>query len=162
MDQTSNSFKYKPLDVAAQEIRLVRLLPGSGQEPICCSLNHAFLAHAASSYEALSYSWGDPKATLPISLDGTTFQVTENLESALRQLRLEDRHRTLWIDAICIDQANRKERECQVQLMGRLYTSARRVLVWLGDEIQDTGLAFELMNKRANGESLAEALAIIR
>ncbi|PMD67515.1 HET-domain-containing protein [Hyaloscypha bicolor E] len=158
MDQTSNSFEYKPLDEVAQEIRLVRLLPGSGQERICCSLDHAFLAHAASSYEALSYFWGDPKATLPISLDVTTFQVTENLESALRHLRLEDRDRTLWIDAICIDQANPKERARQVQVMGKIYQRARRVLVWLGDEIQDTGLAFELMIKRADGESLAEAL----
>lgn len=39
----------------------------------------------------------------------------------------------LWIDAICIDQANGSERNHQVQLMREIYSKAQRVIVWLGD-----------------------------
>ncbi|KAK4460421.1 heterokaryon incompatibility protein-domain-containing protein [Cladorrhinum samala] len=38
----------------------------------------------------------------------------------------------LWIDAVCIDQANDQEIAAQVPLMGEVYSSAGRVLVWLG------------------------------
>ncbi|KAK4182526.1 heterokaryon incompatibility protein-domain-containing protein [Podospora australis] len=38
----------------------------------------------------------------------------------------------LWIDAICIDQGNEKEISAQIPLMGEVYSSAGRVLAWLG------------------------------
>ncbi|KAG9187586.1 hypothetical protein G6011_05457 [Alternaria panax] len=40
----------------------------------------------------------------------------------------------LWIDAICIDQTNDNERASQVKLMGRIYTQATAVTIWLGAE----------------------------
>ena len=42
--------------------------------------------------------------------------------------------RVLWIDSICIDQTPEavKERNVQVALMGDIYKSAARVVVWLG------------------------------
>jgi hypothetical protein len=53
-------------------------------------------------FEALSYTWGDPKATLPITLHGKPHHITKNLEVALRHLRYPERERTLWVDALCI------------------------------------------------------------
>lgn len=38
----------------------------------------------------------------------------------------------LWIDQICIDQDDRDERGDQVKIMGQIYSSCSRVLVWLG------------------------------
>jgi hypothetical protein len=38
----------------------------------------------------------------------------------------------LWIDAICIDQSNLKERNRQVAQMRDVYTNAESVIVWLG------------------------------
>jgi hypothetical protein len=38
----------------------------------------------------------------------------------------------LWIDAICIDQSRVEERNHQVAMMGKIYSLARKVLVWLG------------------------------
>lgn len=43
-------------------------------------------------------------------------------------------HRHLWVDAICIDQSNVSERNHQVQLMKQIYSSAERVLVYIGEE----------------------------
>jgi hypothetical protein len=39
----------------------------------------------------------------------------------------------LWIDAICINQANTAERNHQVNLMRSVYAQASIVLVWLGE-----------------------------
>ncbi|KAH6949187.1 heterokaryon incompatibility protein-domain-containing protein [Fusarium avenaceum] len=62
----------------------------------------------------------------------TTLQVTTNLESALRHLRRDKQMRTLWIDALCIDQRNENEKRAQVQRMDRIYANATSTIVWLG------------------------------
>ena len=127
------SFPHKPLDTARREIRLVCIAPASHDTPIVCNLIQTSLDDDCQ-YLALSYVWGDPSRTLPIQLDGQTFHVTENLEAALRHLRLISTPRTFWIDAICIDQTNIAERSQQVELMGAIYESAEQVQVWLGLE----------------------------
>lgn len=40
----------------------------------------------------------------------------------------------LWIDAVCIDQSNAREKAAQIPLMGEVYSRAGRVLAWLGAE----------------------------
>ena len=142
MEQSINVFRYQPLQSTPHEFRLVLIQPGSFSDPIKCTLQHAYLQDNPS-FEAISYLWGDPKDTVPIFLNSHPFSVTRNLESALRHLRWEDAPRTFWIDAICIDQRNVRERGHQVQLMGEVYRTAERTTVWLGDEREHTGLAFE-------------------
>lgn len=83
-------------------------------------------------YEALSYSLGDPAVTTTIHICGRPFEATLNLELALQNLWLEEGPRTLWVDAVCIDQADDEERSEQVQMMSGIYKKASRVLVWLG------------------------------
>jgi hypothetical protein len=51
----------------------------------------------------------------------------------------------LWIDALCINQADTAERNAQVQRMGALYARADRVLAWLGAEDDDSDLAMDAM-----------------
>ncbi|KAK4890937.1 hypothetical protein LTR27_010385 [Elasticomyces elasticus] len=46
-----------------------------------------------------------------------------------------------WIDAICIDQANTKERNNQVQQMRKIFSYARFVLIWLGEVSQESSLS---------------------
>ncbi|MCJ1232775.1 hypothetical protein MMC14_000729 [Varicellaria rhodocarpa] len=67
-----------------------------------------------------------------------TLNITLNCELAIRRLRLSDVTRTLWIDAICINQDNIQERNEQVQLMRSIYRGAYRVLVYLGEESTDS------------------------
>lgn len=59
--------------------------------------------------------------------------VTPNLELALRHLRLDNRRRTLWIDALCINQQDEDEKKVQIQRMDLIYANATAVLIWLGD-----------------------------
>lgn len=40
----------------------------------------------------------------------------------------------LWIDALCINQADHIEREEQVRLMSDIYANAETVLIWLGED----------------------------
>lgn len=39
----------------------------------------------------------------------------------------------LWVDALCIDQDNEEEKNQQVAKMGRIYSRAERVCIWLGE-----------------------------
>src|ERR1700722_8188112 len=102
------SFFYEPLSLERQEIRLIhatkRNLPIiDGQLLIEYSIEHVSLEESPE-YVALSYVWGNPKENLPIKLNGNLFRVTENLHSALLELRSHSSIEMLWVDAICINQ----------------------------------------------------------
>lgn len=55
--------------------------------------------------------------------------------------------RALWVDAICINQADVRERSEQVAIMRDIYQHAERVLVWLGEEDADSVVGFPLIPK---------------
>jgi Heterokaryon incompatibility protein (HET) len=74
-------------------------------------------------------------------------QVTVNLEQALRGLRLRDASRTIWIDALCIDQRSLSERARQVRIMGQIYSKCIRDLLWLGPEDPQIGRAMDLIQR---------------
>lgn len=133
MNLTLNTYPYVALDAKSREIRLLVLLPGQFNDHVECALRHVSLSKSPQ-YEALSYCWGDLKSRKLISLDGHRFLATKSLEIALRYLRCEDTPRILWIDAVCINQADDRERSQQVGLMGEIYRSAQGVTVWLGEE----------------------------
>ncbi|KAH7305457.1 heterokaryon incompatibility protein-domain-containing protein [Stachybotrys elegans] len=80
---------------------------------------------------------------------GGRVSVTENLESALRHLRLEDKPRVMWIDAICINQSDHRERSKQVARMGQIYALADRVVVWLGPASKDSDAALGFIERMA-------------
>jgi hypothetical protein len=80
-------------------------------------------------FEALSYVWGDPLITRLIKLNDQPYQVTENLEAALRRLRHDDRVRIMWIDAICINQQNPREQEHQIGLMRDIFGGCAQCIV---------------------------------
>ncbi|ETS81768.1 hypothetical protein PFICI_06770 [Pestalotiopsis fici W106-1] len=95
-------------------------------------------------YEALSYAWGPKGQPMIISIEGEESciaHVTQNLYIALKHLRLGDRVRVLWIDALCIDQENNEEKSAQVAIMADIYQCASRVVAWLGPEADGSNLA---------------------
>jgi hypothetical protein len=55
--------------------------------------------------------------------------------------------RVLWCDAICINQQDEEEKVYQVGSMAKIYGFARRVVVWLGEEGEDSALAFRDFNE---------------
>lgn len=125
---------YKQLDSSRREIRLIALLPGKLFDPIVVALAPFSLDNAdALEYEALSYVWGETSDPQNIELNRVTFPVATNLYVALQFLRIPSGVRILWVDAICINQNDVEERNYQVGLMSSIYSSAWRVLCWLGD-----------------------------
>ncbi|KAK4099241.1 HET-domain-containing protein [Parathielavia hyrcaniae] len=134
---SAHAYTYTTLPANIERpIRLLTLLPGPSDADIQCLLEHADLdclgRDEDASFEALSYVWGDVASTTPIQLDGAIGDIGQNLRSALLHLRREDRPRTLWVDAVCINQGDMDERNSQIALMGDIYTKATRVVVWLG------------------------------
>jgi hypothetical protein len=142
-DCNTPRFVYQPLDPSRSEIRLLRLAPGVQDAELHCNLVHALLKDKPS-YEALSYTWGDGRNRRGILMDGYTFSITVNLKIALRHLRRPNEMRTLWVDALCINQENLEERAQQVQKMRDIFWSAQRVLAWTG-EPDESDEALELL-----------------
>jgi hypothetical protein len=141
----SERFKHKLL--FGDQIRIVKLLPALDfDDPIKCSLEHVSLGDPPP-YEALSYAWGDASVTRTISLDGMPWEITVNLESALRHLRLKNFSRTLWVDALCIDQSNISERSEQVCRMLEIYEKPTQVVVWLGPAADGSDIAFDKLKE---------------
>ena len=140
---------FLPLNPDLGEIRCVILLPGSGDDPIQCDLVYTNIDKESDTripYLALSYCWGDIEDPVEILLHSPSltgertsapFRVTRNLHIALQAIRDETRQ-YLWIDALCIDQQDPREKTHQVQLMGKIYSSAESVLVWLGPDDEDS------------------------
>ncbi len=170
VDTPPLKYQYRPL-TSPHSTRLIELLPGSGSDPISCSLRPVNLEDA-QPFEALSYIWGresDKRAvfcfdhgTVPQSKN-STLGVTLNCWHALHRLRFEDKSRHLWIDAICINQEDRKERSQQVSLMGNLYRMANCVLVYLKSYNNNVhiSIVFKLTRELANqGSRFPEGMGI--
>lgn len=130
-------FEYSPLQEPRQ-IRLLRLYPGLSDDPLSCELEHVSLDDGPS-YEAISYVWGDPTFSHSLHCGTGHVAVTRSLDVVLRRIRLEDNIRTVWIDGVCINQTDTRERGHQVGLMGEIYRMAQRVVIWLGEDVR--GLA---------------------
>lgn len=128
------SSPYHDHRLSPGEVRLVTLQPGAWSDDIRCDLQGELLRNKPK-FEAVSYVWGSPKNTRSITLNGQSHTATINLDSLLRRLRHPEYAKTLWVDALCIDQSNATERTHQVHLMGEIYKAASRVVVFLGDGV---------------------------
>ena len=131
----------------SDSIRLLRLMPNKNDTAnIRCELFEYALREsdkATHPYEALSYVWGDEDGRQSLVIDNQYLGVTRNLHAALLRLRDRDIARVIWVDAICINQADEKEKEHQIQSMAKIYGKASRVIVWLGETADDSDGALE-------------------
>ena len=143
------AYRYWPLPPIAEYgqtppfTRIMLLRAGVGGEPLSCSLT-IISVESCPPFEALSYVWGQARAVHPVLCDGGAVSITQNLDDALRSLRLPTQARRLWVDAVCIDQQNLDERSRQVQYMRLIYSRATRVIVWLGLKVPGLEKAMDL------------------
>ena len=165
---------YSALSREENEIRLLTLHPGARDTPLKCALSQVSLhlhyhytykewdndyeefSHSEEpepcsdhhpSYEALSYEWGPKLPRCPIEINDQPKTISSNLSSALQRLRKPNQNRLLWVDALCINQEDNKERSSQVQCIAAIYQRAERVLIWLGEASEDSDLAIDTLNK---------------
>lgn len=163
MSPESVDYTYQDLDTFSLQIRVLSIIPTrSRSAPIYCTLDLVSLAESPS-FTALSYVWGNAKERNLIYVDGRQFFVTTNLYRALLHLRSSNKCQNLWIDAVCINQANEKEKTDQVLQMRNIYAQATVVLIWLGasdDEIDKT-TAFFSENDRTERAKLTSFLGAL-
>ncbi|KAI0460291.1 heterokaryon incompatibility protein-domain-containing protein [Xylaria acuta] len=126
----STIYKYTAI-AAPRTIRLMHLHPGSETDPIHVSLVTTAL-DSVPDFESISYCWGSEQDKRQVTCDGARLSITTSLFTGLAYFRYADRPRTLWADAICINQADALEKSSQVLLMPHIYSQATRTLAWLG------------------------------
>ncbi|KAH7397594.1 heterokaryon incompatibility protein-domain-containing protein [Cadophora sp. MPI-SDFR-AT-0126] len=86
-------------------------------------------------YYSLSYTWGDTKHLTTILVNGHDFQVTRNLQAALRDLRNSGalpEGCLLWADSLCINQSDKLEKGREVGRMKTIYSRSLETIVYLG------------------------------
>ncbi|KAK8100471.1 uracil phosphoribosyltransferase-domain-containing protein [Apiospora kogelbergensis] len=130
-------------------IRLLEIVPAPEEDWIETRLTSVSLEDSVRTYDALSYVWGDPdQPRKGITVNNCHFEVYESLFNALKSLRIDTGDQNpivLWVDAICINQADVAERNSQVPIMDSIYRNARRTIVWLGSEEVKTERTFEML-----------------
>lgn len=103
-------------------------------------------------YTALSYCWQSQRRyniqrDCYIWCDDWIVPVSSNLHSALYQfVELDDGPRTVWVDAVCINQNDIKEKTAQVSMMGEIYKSVGSTIVWLGYEGKEVKKLFAYLS----------------
>ncbi|KAI1384133.1 heterokaryon incompatibility protein-domain-containing protein [Hypoxylon trugodes] len=161
--------------------------------PIKCSM-HTVDLKESPEYNALSYTWGCPlglqenaederdhkawsRKDYKIECDGQTVSISANLFTLLLALRLklnsEDQEhfkngpqtRSIWIDALCINQDDTEEKSKQVAMMSNIYRQATSTIAWLGGEDELTRDALEfirLLGRKYRGMYYAQERTFAR
>lgn len=124
-------YEYQPLPLSDEYIRQLILDPDHGNDFLSGRLVTTKLLDAPV-FEAISYVWAASTRDRWIVVDGRQLPITTSVEDALRQTRMSEQQRTLWVDSICMDQEDNVEKAHQVAMMGRIYARSRRTLICLG------------------------------
>lgn len=94
-------------------------------------------------YVAISYCWGTHSSTDRIWLTETSYLPINS--SAARILHSVKPDLNIWIDSVCINQEDTKEKSKQVSLMWDIYRAASKVAILLGEDEEGADLAMELI-----------------
>jgi hypothetical protein len=124
-----------------QELLNLKLIPAHLPE------KDAVLDTKAPAYLALSYVWGAPTdEDRTVLINNVHFTVKTNLQRVLEYLEGKIKL-PIWIDAICINQNDTKEKEEQVKQMREIYENAARTIIWLGESNDSTRKLFSHLYK---------------
>lgn len=161
-------FKYSPLE-SGDMIRLLRIdYSHTDNLTLKCTIFHYDRNRAAmdAPWIAISYRWGEARDVVPMSL---RFQTCGSLDTTL--LNHSDPYQThhvprsaldtlqalhdqgciagnkIWIDALCINQADIVEKSAQVRAMGDIYRLASSTMVYLGPSLPWIANAILFMSK---------------
>lgn len=145
MESQTASLTYR--DLVGSQIRLISFEKYADEPgPPRLLLQH-FDIQKAPPYIALSYVWGDARHKHPITINESSFAITDNLYNALVHIRhlsscfeeglsyapdQVEAELFLWIDALCINQDDLGEKARQVSRMSQIYSSAFTVLACFG------------------------------
>jgi len=111
------------------------------------------------SYVALSYVWGtfSDNEKYTIFCGTNPIKITPNCWSALWHIRKAFGTITVWVDAICINQADDQEKLGQIPLMGDIYSWADSTYIWLGEGNEHSNAAINFLKEAGFQQYLLEA-----
>ena len=154
-DANPQYFHYHPLQDG--EFRIVVVKTGAPDGPLSAELWLTDVDHTSKGiiYNAVSHSWSHDKADKEISINGWPTKISSGLYELLKFNRDQERERNpnpnsgvpFWIDQICINQADEKDKAQQVPYMRRIYETANSIMVWLGPAADDSDLAIDLVRR---------------
>ncbi|KXT16854.1 hypothetical protein AC579_6815 [Pseudocercospora musae] len=151
----------------SKDIRLIALHTSAVDE-VRIDLETTSLDRSAS-YRAVSYAWGKQyedgaHLTHVLKCAGVDIPVTAHLYAGLKRIRemeaanlqVQDRplppRIVLWVDAICINQADLEERSQQVRIMDQIYSKAESTIVWVGIRAEapsyETSMLYQISNRQ--------------
>lgn len=151
-----------PLPHPDKQIRVLDLDPVHSELPPAAQALHGRLRILGEftdyEYTALSYIWAqeDPSTSerenrLIIHCNDHLHEARlgPNCWSALWHLCKINRPLTLtiWVDSICIDQKNDKEKKQQISRMSSIYKSAQTTYFWLGEATKNTNEAMDFLSR---------------
>ncbi len=156
MDSATEPYQYDALDGTSPQVRLLSLMPAEDKNAkVCCTLKTATFP-PEEAYDALSYVWGSLEAVQTVSVNGRSLAITENLHTALRNIRHQTKAKTLWADGICINQQSIDDKNNQVRIMKDIFATAETVLVWIGEEDTALGPIIRHLDRNSCTENPAE------
>jgi hypothetical protein len=133
LDDGSETFIHELLESPYKQIRLLRFVQAGPTDADNVSIQFSTLTDGeAPEYKAISYTWGDETDIRTIQISGKCFTVRRNCHYALWQTWLHYPNDCVWIDSICINQADVGETSVQVQKMSQIYENAHTVLLCVG------------------------------
>ncbi|KAJ4364408.1 hypothetical protein N0V83_009002 [Neocucurbitaria cava] len=134
-----------------------------GEPPATEGLNHASVVLEEKGaediympYSCVSYTWGDPSEEYAILVNDKLFIVRSNLWAFLNMATRSLHNTLLWIDALCIDQTNTTERNHQVQQMGNVFSRAKSVYAWLGNDMVLASILYTVTKSDLGRDSLTD------
>lgn len=161
-ERVTDKITYK--DLKGDNFRVLVLLPAPEPHyPLICRLETWPLTGRGEmrQYAALSYCWGseghngriyflgdnddEPSVINPeqwgsVARRATSVRIRNNLFRALLRLRSHGKSAqkvALWVDFLCINQADSAEKTQQLSRMVNIYSSASNVCIWLGESDRD-------------------------
>lgn len=155
---------YDELSINYAEFRLLQIEPTD--DPTARIIARLFKASLDDPppFEAVSYRWERTKKSHFIMINGVKFPVMSNVCASLSEFRRQSHpsSSTFWIDSLCIKQSCIQDRNIQVQLMGRIYSAASLVRMWIGSEFDLAGQAFELIRHCGPSDQISAELVAAR
>ncbi|KAI9710900.1 MAG: hypothetical protein M1820_002335 [Bogoriella megaspora] len=137
LSESNRAFQYSSLE--AREIRLIRLRSQERDTPkLLVEFETVSLDALPHAYHAISYCWGDPIPVDKVWLsNGQFLNLTASASDILRELTRLKPSDYFWIDALCINQKDNREKSKQILLMREIYGSAEQVIAFIGGSQDD-------------------------
>jgi hypothetical protein len=158
-------YRHSPL--AENDIRILVLLPSTDRDaPLQGRIEHQSInalddevtGPESQGYEAISYTWGTNEYVGAILVHDTAVPIPPSLKLALLRIRDHQEERRLWVDSVCINMQDLRERRHQILKIRQIFQGATRVLVWLGEESEESLGALQFLEKAIQFTDMDEVL----